>query len=137
MIDARKVIEGVKLIVRFVVQAAWIFPHIGQPSQAIGAGTALLAGFILSGRAVVRVGDGAEAAVQAFADYPEAGVIYGDAWFIAEDGSRTAPYPVEPFEASNLERRCFICQCSCMSRANLSVSPCSSASLMRNPRSFT
>jgi len=50
------------------------------------------------------------AAVEAFAEHPEAGVIYGDAWFIAEDGSRTAPYPVEPFDAKNLERRCFICQ---------------------------
>ena len=50
------------------------------------------------------------AAVQAFADYPEAGVVYGDAWFIAEDGSRTAPYPVESFDAKNFERRCFICQ---------------------------
>jgi glycosyltransferase involved in cell wall biosynthesis len=50
------------------------------------------------------------AAVQAFGDHPEAGVIYGDAWFIAEDGSRTAPYPVEPFDARTLERRCFICQ---------------------------
>ena len=27
-----------------------------------------------------------------------------------EDGSRTAPYPVEAFDAENLERRCFICQ---------------------------
>lgn len=50
------------------------------------------------------------AAVQAFADHPEAGVVYGDAWFIAEDGSRTAPYPVEPFDAKKFERRCFICQ---------------------------
>jgi glycosyltransferase involved in cell wall biosynthesis len=50
------------------------------------------------------------AGVQALADHPEAGVVYGDAWFIAEDGSRTAAYPVEPFDAKKFERRCFICQ---------------------------
>jgi len=49
-------------------------------------------------------------AVQALRDNPEAGVIYGDAWFIDEDGRRTAPYPVEPFDARKLARRCFICQ---------------------------
>lgn len=48
--------------------------------------------------------------VQAFADHPEAGVVYGDAWHVAEDGSRIAPYPVEPFDSANLSRRCFICQ---------------------------
>ncbi|MBZ5580034.1 MAG: glycosyltransferase [Acidobacteriia bacterium] len=50
------------------------------------------------------------AAVQAFAEHPEAGVVYGDAWYVAENGSRMAPYPVEAFEAANLARRCFICQ---------------------------
>jgi len=50
------------------------------------------------------------AAVRAFADHPEAGVVYGDAWHVAEDGSPIAPYPVESFDRENLERRCFICQ---------------------------
>jgi glycosyltransferase involved in cell wall biosynthesis len=50
------------------------------------------------------------AAVRAFVDHPEAGVVYGDAWHVAEDGSRLAPYPVERFDRHNLARRCFICQ---------------------------
>jgi|SRR5579871_1893131 len=50
------------------------------------------------------------AAVNAFTEHPEAAVIYGDAWHIREDGSRISPYPVERFDAVNLERRCFICQ---------------------------
>jgi len=50
------------------------------------------------------------AAVQAFAENPTAGVIYGNAWYIGEDGTRIAPYPVEPFDPGKLARRCFICQ---------------------------
>lgn len=50
------------------------------------------------------------AAVNAFASYPVAGVIYGDAWYIGEDGQRIRPYPVERFDPDNLTRRCFICQ---------------------------
>ncbi|MEO5924013.1 MAG: glycosyltransferase family 2 protein [Bryobacteraceae bacterium] len=50
------------------------------------------------------------AAVDAFSTEPLAGVVYGDAWHVAEDGSVLAPYPVEPYLADNLSRRCFICQ---------------------------
>lgn len=50
------------------------------------------------------------AAVRGFAGNPGAAVIYGDAWHVAEDGSRIGPYPVEPYDAGNLARRCFICQ---------------------------
>ena len=50
------------------------------------------------------------AAVAALAKNPEAGVAYGDAWLVAEDGSRLRRYPVEPFDPVNLARRCYICQ---------------------------
>jgi glycosyltransferase involved in cell wall biosynthesis len=49
-------------------------------------------------------------AVRAFAEAPEAGVVYGDAWHVGEDGRRISPYPVEPFRPERLPRRCFICQ---------------------------
>jgi glycosyltransferase involved in cell wall biosynthesis len=50
------------------------------------------------------------AAVQGFLRHPQAGVIYGDAWHVSADGSRIAAYPVEPFDAGRLARRCFLCQ---------------------------
>jgi len=50
------------------------------------------------------------AVARAFSENPDAGVIYGNAWHVAEDGSGIGPYPVEPFNAANLARRCFICQ---------------------------
>lgn len=49
-------------------------------------------------------------AVEAFAAHPEAAVAYGDAWHVAEDGRRIVRYPVEPYQAANFSRRCFICQ---------------------------
>jgi len=49
-------------------------------------------------------------AVAALRENPDAGVIYGDAWFIDENGARISAYPVEPFAAEKLARRCFICQ---------------------------
>ena len=49
-------------------------------------------------------------AVEALRKNPDAGVIYGDAWFIDETGARISAYPVEAFEAEKLARRCFICQ---------------------------
>jgi len=50
------------------------------------------------------------AIVEAFSRNPQTGVIYGDAWYTSEDGTRIQPYPVEEYDAANLSRRCFICQ---------------------------
>ena len=50
------------------------------------------------------------AAIEGFLRRPQAGVIYGNAWHVSEGGSRIAAYPVEPFDAARLARRCFICQ---------------------------
>ncbi|HUK18880.1 MAG TPA: glycosyltransferase family 2 protein [Bryobacteraceae bacterium] len=49
-------------------------------------------------------------AVEGFARNPEAAVVYGDAWHVDEDGRRLSRYPVEPFDAARLARRCIVCQ---------------------------
>jgi glycosyltransferase involved in cell wall biosynthesis len=49
-------------------------------------------------------------AVQSLEDHPEAAGVYGDAWWIDENGARIAPYPVRDFDRALLERECFICQ---------------------------
>jgi glycosyltransferase involved in cell wall biosynthesis len=50
------------------------------------------------------------AAVEAFARQPEAGVVYGNAWYTNEDGSRLRRYPVQPFDYDLLGHLCFVCQ---------------------------
>jgi glycosyltransferase involved in cell wall biosynthesis len=49
-------------------------------------------------------------AVQGLRANPEAASVYGDAWWIDENGARIAPYPVHDFDRTLLERECFVCQ---------------------------
>jgi glycosyltransferase involved in cell wall biosynthesis len=41
---------------------------------------------------------------------PTIGMVYGEAYHIAEDGGLINRYPTEPFNASRLHDTCFICQ---------------------------
>lgn len=50
------------------------------------------------------------AAVRHLHQSPDAAGVYGDAWWIDENGGRIAPYPVRGFDRALLERECFICQ---------------------------
>jgi glycosyltransferase involved in cell wall biosynthesis len=50
------------------------------------------------------------AAVQYLRENPEAAGVYGDAWWIDQNGAPIAPYPVRDFDRTLLERECFICQ---------------------------
>jgi glycosyltransferase involved in cell wall biosynthesis len=50
------------------------------------------------------------AAVRCLRENPDAAAVYGDAWWIDENGSRIALYPVHDFDRALLERECFICQ---------------------------
>jgi len=50
------------------------------------------------------------AAVEGLDRDPEAGAVYGDAWWIDEHGRQIGAYPVHDFDPSLLGRECFICQ---------------------------
>jgi glycosyltransferase involved in cell wall biosynthesis len=52
----------------------------------------------------------AAAAVEALESSPQAAGVYGDAWWIDENGTRLARYPVKDFRPRQLESECFICQ---------------------------
>lgn|SRR3989442_347304 len=40
----------------------------------------------------------------------QVGMVYGDAYYVAEDGRVIKPYPTEPFDANRLVDTCTICQ---------------------------
>jgi glycosyltransferase involved in cell wall biosynthesis len=49
-------------------------------------------------------------AVAALEADPDMAGVYGDAWWIDEQGNRLRPYPVRDFDPATLARECFICQ---------------------------
>lgn len=91
---------------------AWQSAPDGGQVQAINAGLNELPGEIcgyLNSDDVLA--PGALAAVAAaFAEHPDVDVVYGDAWFVGPDGSRTRPYPTVDFDYETLVQHCFICQ---------------------------
>jgi glycosyltransferase involved in cell wall biosynthesis len=50
--------------------------------------------------------------------HPEIGVVYGEGYWIDENGVRIDRYPTQPFDAKLLERDCFICQPASFLRAS-------------------
>jgi glycosyltransferase involved in cell wall biosynthesis len=50
------------------------------------------------------------AGVEAFARRPDAGVVYGNAWYTQEDGSAFKRCPVLPYDYDLLGHLCYICQ---------------------------
>lgn len=56
-------------------------------------------------------------AVEAFHSHPEAAVVYGDAFYTAEDNTPIRRYPVDPYEYERLGTLCHICQPAAFLRA--------------------
>jgi glycosyltransferase involved in cell wall biosynthesis len=56
-------------------------------------------------------------AVEFLAAHPQVDVVYGDGWWIDEEGRPIRTYPSLPFDASVLARDCFICQPAAFLRA--------------------
>jgi len=50
--------------------------------------------------------------------HPEIDVVYGEGWWIDENGATIRRYPTQPFDARLLERDCFICQPAAFLRAS-------------------
>ncbi len=57
-------------------------------------------------------------AVSYLAAHPEIDVVYGEGYWIAEDGARISRYPTLAWDARVLERDCFICQPAAFFRAS-------------------
>lgn len=55
-------------------------------------------------------------AVECLAAHPEAGGVYGEANWVAEDGRFIERYPTRPFDPALLAHECYICQPACFLR---------------------
>jgi glycosyltransferase involved in cell wall biosynthesis len=60
---------------------------------------------------------GVRKAVEFLVSHPEVDVVYGEGWWIGEDGRTIGRYPSLPFEPEVLARDCFICQPAAFIRA--------------------
>ncbi len=56
------------------------------------------------------------AAAEYLAAHPDAGGVYGEAYWIAADGRRLERYPTREFDPQALAEECFICQPACFLR---------------------
>src|ERR1035441_7442110 len=65
-------------------------------------------------RSICRVRTG----VEYLAAHPDIDVVYGEAWWIDEQGAVIRRYPTLPFDPKVLERDCFICQPASFIRAS-------------------
>jgi glycosyltransferase involved in cell wall biosynthesis len=86
-------------------------PDVGQ-ADAINRGFALARGEVFGWLNAddLYLPGAIEAAVRVFGERPDVGVVYGEADHVDDNGRLIDAYPVEPFDAAMLERRCFICQ---------------------------
>jgi len=57
-------------------------------------------------------------AVEYFSAHPEIDVVYGEGWWIDDNGAVISRYPTLPWDPRVLERDCFICQPAAFIRAS-------------------
>jgi glycosyltransferase involved in cell wall biosynthesis len=90
----------------------WVSGPDRGAAEAVNLGFALGKGEILAFlNADDRYHPGAvSTAVRHLRENPDAAGVYGDAWWIDENGAHIAPYPVRDFHRDLLEHECFICQ---------------------------
>jgi glycosyltransferase involved in cell wall biosynthesis len=101
-----------KILTQYEGRLRWRSEPDEGTADAVNRGFALTSGEILG---FLNADDlyhpGAiSSALRALAEHPSDAGVYGDAWWIDENGSRIAPYPVRDFDRGLLERECFICQ---------------------------
>lgn len=102
----------VELLRRYEGRLRWVSEKDDGQSDAVNKGFARTSGEIF---AFLNADDlylpGAiSAVVQAFAEHPDAAVVYGEAYYTAEDGAVIRSYPTEPYSRERLGQVCFICQ---------------------------
>ncbi|HRE81919.1 MAG TPA: glycosyltransferase family 2 protein [Opitutaceae bacterium] len=103
---------SVEILRSYGDRVTWLSRPDGGQVRAINAGLSALdgelCGYLNSDDVLV---EGAlEAVSRIFDEHPEVDVVYGDAWFVKEDGTPARPYPTVDFNFQVLVQHCFLCQ---------------------------
>lgn len=103
---------SVEILKEYGSRIRWVSEKDGGQADAVNRGFGETRGevFTFLNADDVYYPGAVRAAMDAFQAHPEAGLIYGEADHLNEDGTVRAPYPVERFDRALLGRRCFICQ---------------------------
>jgi glycosyltransferase involved in cell wall biosynthesis len=104
--------ESLHILKRYEGRLRWVSEPDRGTADAINRGFELSQGEVF---AFLNADDfylpGAiSAAVGKLLETPDAAAVYGDAWWVDEEGRPLSPYPVRDFDPGLLARECFICQ---------------------------
>jgi glycosyltransferase involved in cell wall biosynthesis len=120
VVDGGSSDETIEILERYRSRLRYSSGPDDGPSDAIHKGLAQASGEIL---AWLNADDTYEPgavrrAVEYLSTHPDVDVVYGDGWWITEEGKIIRKYPSLPFDPRALERDCFICQPAAFLRAS-------------------
>jgi glycosyltransferase involved in cell wall biosynthesis len=102
----------VELLQRYEGRLRWVSEPDGGQAEAINRGFELTSGelFAFLNADDTYLSGAVGRAVEHLMAHREAGMIYGEAWYVDEFGERIERYPTLPFDHDQLARSCFVCQ---------------------------
>jgi glycosyltransferase involved in cell wall biosynthesis len=109
-----------ELLRRYEGRLAWVSQADNGQADAINKGFQLARGeyFAFLNADDTYLPGAISAAVKALNADPEAGAVYGEAYYTRQDGSVISPYPTEPYDYARLGHLCYICQPASLMRAS-------------------
>jgi glycosyltransferase involved in cell wall biosynthesis len=120
VVDGGSTDGSIELLERYKDRLSYTSGPDGGPSDAAFQGLQRARGEILTWlNADDSFLPGAISTAVAYLDaHPQTGVVYGEGWWIDEQGAVISRYPTLAFDAKVLERDCFICQPTAFLRAS-------------------
>ena len=119
VMDGGSTDDTLEILRRYEGRLTWVSEKDRGQSDAVNKGFARSSGqvFTFLNSDDTYLPGAVSNAVEAFLANPPAGVVYGDAYYTAEDNSVIRKYPVDPYDYDRLGTLCLICQPAAFIRA--------------------